>query len=1095
MLLTLFCAVISTEAQYLGVTCGWQYSSQLSGPPTYPTHANISLYNPDSANPNATWDSWAEQMAQAGVDFVCPNLTGSQPNTGGSPTQMLALLNVIRNRGLTNQIKFAAFDDNAASWTAQWNLANGRGYGYAQKFDMADTNNWRYIYDYNYKVFFQTIPDQNRFKINGRPLIMIWSGNTVTFLTNMQGNASQAIMYVRQRCQADFGFNPFIVLSQDFFSNDSTCNNAGVADGSHSWFIAGPSGPAHTLTTKNGSKIGVAVPQFQRAGQGGFLDPNHGLLFETGLSNTVGQNALLTLCEGFTDYEEDAAMWRVRNLAANGSALVYTNTYYDYPNQRINILRKHSNWSFPAFMKFEAEGCDNYGGAAGGNGKVNYYRNGNIAIEPTSDAGGGHNIGWIQPGEWFEWLQVPIQGSQVYLQARVASPGNGSQLHFQIDGTNYPAIPIPNTGGSQAWTTVECGPFFFSKGSFHTVRIVCDTSGFNLNYWQYRTAIPTGTNVRLQSKANNKWVSAATGSLAASATVPGATELFSIVDASADGYGHGYVALKALANDKYVTADTNGVQALAANADAIDKSQIFQWTDNADGSITLRALANSKLVSATNVPATFPLVPNRIRYAGLAESFVLSPVSSNTLSFIAQPNDTVATTPITAGALGEVQVLAQDAGGNPVTNASISLLIASGVGTIQNNTAATDFNGIAHFTNVTIDRAGTKTLGATSGAFNPTQSAAFEIIAGPATALTVETAADGSGGVIPAQGIAAFANITAYAITRDAGGNFITNLPASWALVNKAGGVVNGDLVPAGDGKSAVFTAHAPGSAQIQATATFSGVSGNLSVVDPTVVFTTGTFTDNSVLGLIGPPVRQVFGVNLGTTTPRTTANGYFFDGFPGTNASYGGSSGYGLGVFMGGGGTSGDASFDSVLNFAQLGINGGVLALSNLTAGTTYKLLTLSADTRSGVGSRAFAISSTGGSSASQPYAYLAGSPALGGYVLATFVASGPTKTFTNTQAGYGYQLNAMLLGQVPPNTPPVFIASGAETSGALSFSGTNGAPYSTYRVLMATNMNTASAAWIPVFTNSFDAAGTFQIVIPVPADVPSAFYRLSVP
>ena len=93
------------------------------------------------------------------------------------------------------------------------NPANGRGFGYAQKFDMSDTNNWKYIYDYNYKIFYQTIPDAYRFKINGRPLIIIWSGNTVTFMTNMQGNASQAITYVRQRCQADFGFNPFIVLS------------------------------------------------------------------------------------------------------------------------------------------------------------------------------------------------------------------------------------------------------------------------------------------------------------------------------------------------------------------------------------------------------------------------------------------------------------------------------------------------------------------------------------------------------------------------------------------------------------------------------------------------------------------------------------------------------------------------------------------------------------------------------------------------------------------------------------------------------------------------------------------------------------------
>jgi len=220
--------------QYLGVTCGFQYSSQLTGPVADPTHQNISLYNPDPNNPNATWDDWVAQLAQAGVDFVCPNLTGSQPNTNGSPTKIAPMIAAINARGLTNQLKLAAFDDNAASWVAQWNMANGRGYGYAQKFDLADTTNWKYIYDYNYKVFFQTVPDANRFKINGRPLIIIWTGNTNTFLTNVSGNASRALTYVRQKCQADFGFNPYIILSQDFFTNDPTCNNPGIADGKES---------------------------------------------------------------------------------------------------------------------------------------------------------------------------------------------------------------------------------------------------------------------------------------------------------------------------------------------------------------------------------------------------------------------------------------------------------------------------------------------------------------------------------------------------------------------------------------------------------------------------------------------------------------------------------------------------------------------------------------------------------------------------------------------------------------------------------------------------------------------------------------------
>src|SRR5260370_9410424 len=142
------------SGQYVGVTCGWQYSAQLSGPPTYPTHKNISLYNPTSSNPNATWDSWAEQLAQAGVDFVCPNLTGSQPNTGNPPSQMAPLLTALINRGLTNQIKFAIFDDDAASWCAQWNHANRRGFAYALPLALAATTNCKYIYYSNSKVFY-----------------------------------------------------------------------------------------------------------------------------------------------------------------------------------------------------------------------------------------------------------------------------------------------------------------------------------------------------------------------------------------------------------------------------------------------------------------------------------------------------------------------------------------------------------------------------------------------------------------------------------------------------------------------------------------------------------------------------------------------------------------------------------------------------------------------------------------------------------------------------------------------------------------------------------------------------------------------------
>ena len=467
--------------QYLGVTCGFQYSAQLGGPVSKPGQQNISLYNPDPSNPNATWDEWVGQLEQAGVDFVCPNLTGSQPNTNGSPTKIAPMIAAINARGLTSQLKLALFDDNAASWCAQWNQANGRGYGYAQPFDISDSTNWKYIYDYNYKVFYQTVPDANRFKINGRPVIIIWSGST-RFSANMQGNASRAITYVRQKCQADFGFNPFIILSQDFFTNDTTCGNAGIADGKHAWFT--PPNRNFSLTAYNGFSTGIAIPQFQHPGISNYTDPNHGQTFDTSLSGTVEGGAQLTLCEGFTDYEEDAAMWRVRNIDATGNALTYAQTGYDYPNQRLNILRKHSKNPFPSTVRLEAEGCDYFGNAGGGNGKTNFYRNGNIGIAATSDgAGGAFQVGWIMNNEWLEWEEVPLTGTP-HLQIRLANPNPNMQAHIEIDGVARPAVLLPNTGNWNTWTTFDMGTLGTFSNSYHKIRVVFDTGNVNVNWIQ-----------------------------------------------------------------------------------------------------------------------------------------------------------------------------------------------------------------------------------------------------------------------------------------------------------------------------------------------------------------------------------------------------------------------------------------------------------------------------------------------------------------------------------------------------------------------------------------------------------------------------------
>jgi autotransporter-associated beta strand protein len=83
--------------------------------------------------------------------------------------------------------------------------------------------------------------------------------------------------------------------------------------------------------------------------------------------------------------------------------------------------------------------------------------------------------------------------------------------------------------------------------------------------------------------------------------------------------------------------------------------------------------------------------------------------------------------------------------------------------------------------------------------------------------VNVETAADGSGTIVPAQDVSGGSSITVYAIGRAADNSFMSNAPAGWSLVNLSGGLANGDLVPSGDGRSATFTAHLSGSANIEA--------------------------------------------------------------------------------------------------------------------------------------------------------------------------------------------------------------------------------------------------------------------------------------
>jgi hypothetical protein len=84
------------------------------------------------------------------------------------------------------------------------------------------------------------------------------------------------------------------------------------------------------------------------------------------------------------------------------------------------------------------------------------YRQTAVDIEPTTDVGDGHNVGWMRTGEWLNYtVNVPTAGTYT-LRVRVAAEGTGGRFHIESNGVGRTGpITVPNTGAWQSWTTIS----------------------------------------------------------------------------------------------------------------------------------------------------------------------------------------------------------------------------------------------------------------------------------------------------------------------------------------------------------------------------------------------------------------------------------------------------------------------------------------------------------------------------------------------------------------------------------------------------------------------------------------------------------------
>jgi beta-glucanase (GH16 family) len=139
-------------------------------------------------------------------------------------------------------------------------------------------------------------------------------------------------------------------------------------------------------------------------------------------------------------------------------------------------------------VTYQAESYNAYYDTTAGN-SGGAFRNDNVDIEATADAGGGFNVGWIAQGEWlaFNGLNIPSTGSYI-IRLRVASPG-GATASVDLNAGSIPLgnFAIPNTGGWQNWTTVS-RTVTLNAGTYN-LGVFAQTANWNFNWIE---VVPAG---------------------------------------------------------------------------------------------------------------------------------------------------------------------------------------------------------------------------------------------------------------------------------------------------------------------------------------------------------------------------------------------------------------------------------------------------------------------------------------------------------------------------------------------------------------------------------------------------------------------------
>ena len=160
-----------------------------------------------------------------------------------------------------------------------------------------------------------------------------------------------------------------------------------------------------------------------------------------------------------------------------------------------SIPAAHGQSTVPGAIQAEdydagANGVTYYDATSGNTGGA--YRSDDVDIEGGLGAN-GHNIGWIDAGEWLTFTVNVTTSANYEVRYAVASQNAGPfTIELSVDGQLKDTVTFNGTGGWQNWiNVVSPAPFALSNG-IHTVRLDFLDTEFNVDEFEFILDGPPG---------------------------------------------------------------------------------------------------------------------------------------------------------------------------------------------------------------------------------------------------------------------------------------------------------------------------------------------------------------------------------------------------------------------------------------------------------------------------------------------------------------------------------------------------------------------------------------------------------------------------